>query len=183
MDNYYSESKEKQTELSSYFDNQDWANYTIKVHALKSASRTIGADGLSDCAAKLEQAGKNGDVKYIEENHPILMGLYEECQALIAVCTGAKLEEESPSESEAKDNMAQEIPEEVWQQAMEGLATAFDTFESDAAESIIKELSEYTRHGHSCKELLEKISRCVEDFDFDAAGEELHRLLGEGEIL
>jgi len=64
--------------------------------------------------------------------------------------------------------MAQEIPEEVWQQAMEGLATAFDTFESDAAESIIKELSEYTRHGHSCKELLEKISRCVEDFDFDA---------------
>ena len=111
------------------------------------------------------------------------MGLYEECQALIAVCTGAKLEEESPSESEAKDNMAQEIPEEVWQQAMEGLATAFDTFESDAAESIIKELSEYTRHGHSCKELLEKISRCVEDFDFDAAGEELHRLLGEGEIL
>ena len=183
LDNYYSESKEKQTELSSYFDNQDWANYTIKVHALKSASRTIGADGLSDCAAKLEQAGKNGDVKYIEENHPILMGLYEECQALIAVCTGAKLEEESPSESEAKDNMAQEIPEEVWQQAMEGLATAFDTFESDAAESIIKELSEYTRHGHSCKELLEKISRCVEDFDFDAAGEELHRLLGEGEIL
>ena len=69
------------------------------------------------------------------------------------------------------------------QQAMEGLATAFDTFESDAAESIIKELSEYTRHGHSCKELLEKICRCVEDFDFDAAGEELHRLLGEGEIL
>ena len=43
-------------------------NYRIQVHALKSGSRTIGANELSDEALHLEEAAKSGDTDYIRSN-------------------------------------------------------------------------------------------------------------------
>lgn len=58
-------------------------DYAIKAHALKSTSLTIGAEGLSAQAKALEQAGKNGDVEYIRENHPLLLQMYGEvCESI-----------------------------------------------------------------------------------------------------
>jgi HPt (histidine-containing phosphotransfer) domain-containing protein len=42
--------------------------FTISVHALKTASGTIGAAALSDEAKKLEEAGKAGDIALIKRN-------------------------------------------------------------------------------------------------------------------
>jgi signal transduction histidine kinase/CheY-like chemotaxis protein len=39
--------------------------FTTQVHALKSASASIGADSLSEMASRLETAGKNGDIEAI----------------------------------------------------------------------------------------------------------------------
>ena len=49
---------------------EDWRGYTIEVHALKSASRQIGATTLSDMAAALEQAGNAGDAVMIHQQTP-----------------------------------------------------------------------------------------------------------------
>ncbi|AEF86411.1 sensory box sensor histidine kinase/response regulator [Treponema primitia ZAS-2] len=46
---------------------QELSLFTTSVHALKSASATIGALGVSQEAAKLEAAGKAGDLTYIGE--------------------------------------------------------------------------------------------------------------------
>lgn len=69
--------EEKKAEILSLYESSDWKDYAIKVHALKSTSLTIGAEQLSDCAKMLEQAGKKGDVEYIQKNHTVLLGLYE----------------------------------------------------------------------------------------------------------
>ena len=37
------QSMEKRKEIVSFFEQKDWENYAIKVHALKSTSLTIGA--------------------------------------------------------------------------------------------------------------------------------------------
>ncbi len=72
-----SQYEEKKAEIVSFYESSNWADYAIKVHALKSTSLTIGAQQLSDCAKMLEQAGKKGDVEYIQNNHGELLDLYE----------------------------------------------------------------------------------------------------------
>jgi HPt (histidine-containing phosphotransfer) domain-containing protein len=48
-------------------DRDGLALFTIQVHALKSASASIGAAALSEMAAELEAAGKRGDLALIRE--------------------------------------------------------------------------------------------------------------------
>lgn len=48
----------KKEELETSFANKDWTNYAIFIHALKSSSRSIGGERLSDLAKMLEMAAK-----------------------------------------------------------------------------------------------------------------------------
>lgn len=75
---FCSQSSEKKLELISLYKAANWADYAVKIHALKSTSLTIGAEALSSKAKALEQAGKKEDTKYIHENHPALLHMYEE---------------------------------------------------------------------------------------------------------
>lgn len=73
----------KRKEIVSLYESADWADYAIKVHALKSTSLTIGAEELSGQAKELERAGKEQDVEYIRENHPLLLQLYRQvCESI-----------------------------------------------------------------------------------------------------
>ena len=69
---------EKLEQLNSYVENEDWKNYIIKVHALKSTSLTIGAVMLSEFAKKLELAGKSEDFGIIRKENKKLLNLYNE---------------------------------------------------------------------------------------------------------
>lgn len=48
-------------------------DYTIKVHALKSSARIIGAVSFGEEAQQLENAGKSGDINYIREHREAFM--------------------------------------------------------------------------------------------------------------
>ncbi|MBR5116357.1 MAG: EAL domain-containing protein, partial [Lachnospiraceae bacterium] len=47
----------KRQDIETYFRTEDWKNYTIQVHSLKSTSRVIGAMELGERAWEMEQAG------------------------------------------------------------------------------------------------------------------------------
>ena len=66
---FYESIEDKAKELNEYYDDANWENYTIKVHALKSSANIIGAKKLAKEAEKLEFAGKEGNVTYIQSNH------------------------------------------------------------------------------------------------------------------
>jgi len=51
-------------------DTADLPDFTIAVHALKSALANIGANGLSESAAGLERAGREGDLALIHDRLP-----------------------------------------------------------------------------------------------------------------
>ena len=74
---YYDSYQAKSDELKNYYDTGDWENYTVKIHALKSSSRLVGALALGDDAEKLETAGKEGDIEYIRANHSKAMEQYK----------------------------------------------------------------------------------------------------------
>lgn len=73
---FYDSIPAKASEIDEYYRNEDWDNYVIKTHALKSSARLVGARKLGDEAQELESAGKNGDTAYIDENHEKVMAHY-----------------------------------------------------------------------------------------------------------
>lgn len=175
LQNFCNSSTSKQAEITAYHKSGNWENYVIKVHALKSSSRTIGANELSACAASLEQAGKDKNMAYIEENHPKLIRLYETCCKQIRACIDTSIKE-SP-------DTAAEVPEEIWQTSIKTLSAALQAFNGFQAESAIKELSGYARHGHPCSQIFQTLAGYIDDFDFESAGSELCRLTEEEDTL
>ncbi|MDE6922564.1 MAG: response regulator [Oscillospiraceae bacterium] len=83
---FQAQSGTKKAEIVSLYDEANWADYAVKVHALKSTSLTIGAEALSSQAKELELAGKRGDADFIREHHSALMHAYDElCGQLAAL--------------------------------------------------------------------------------------------------
>lgn len=60
-------------ELQNYYDEQDWDNYVIKVHTLKSNLANIGADTTSKKARDIEFALRDGNIPYAQINHSVVM--------------------------------------------------------------------------------------------------------------
>lgn len=71
---FYRENKIDKLEL--LFDNQDWENYRIEVHALKNNLKTIGALDESSMAYGLEMACRNEDATYCVNNHTSFLEAY-----------------------------------------------------------------------------------------------------------
>jgi CheY-like chemotaxis protein len=63
-------------EIEGYFQEENWPDYTTKVHALKSTAKIVGALELSERARRLEDAGKEGYIQEIRQDHRPLMELY-----------------------------------------------------------------------------------------------------------
>ena len=69
---------DKASQLKHFLAEEDWDNYRTTVHALKSASLTIGAAHLSGEAKALEMAAKEGNMDYIRSHHDGVMDEYKE---------------------------------------------------------------------------------------------------------
>jgi len=63
--------------LNTYFEEKDWKNYQIIVHAIKSSSLTIGAVALSEKAKSLEMAAKEDNHEYIEAEHAVFIKSFQ----------------------------------------------------------------------------------------------------------
>ncbi len=65
--------RKKIEEISKCYENRNISLLAIYVHALKSASASIGAIEFSDFSKRLEQAAKKEDISYIEENIEVFL--------------------------------------------------------------------------------------------------------------
>ena len=74
---------EKTKSLKESFAAENWHDYAIYVHALKSTSKMIGAADLSERAARLEAAASAGDGATIKREHDSLMSEYDAVIAAI----------------------------------------------------------------------------------------------------
>ena len=74
LDEFASSFDGKISALDGFLADENWKDYNVKVHAMKSNAKMIGAEALSLQALKLEEASKKEDIDYIKENHGILAG-------------------------------------------------------------------------------------------------------------
>jgi len=72
-------------------EEKDLHAFTIQVHALKSASASVGAVEISAYAARLEEAGRAGDIAFIEESLSEFVFLLTEMIKKITAVAGNKL--------------------------------------------------------------------------------------------
>ncbi len=70
---FYESLELKSEEIKGLYLEENWKDYTIKVHALKSSARLVGAMILGDAAEKLEMAGKEDNIEYIRQHNDELL--------------------------------------------------------------------------------------------------------------
>lgn len=93
---------ERHEKICREYAKEEWENYRVSVHALKSTSLAIGAITMSEQAKALELAAKKGDLSYIRANHEAVMRQYRELLTWMEEAltdAGEKL-----SAKQAKDN-------------------------------------------------------------------------------
>lgn len=64
-------------EMEMFYKEKDYDNFTVKVHALKSTARIIGAMILSTMAGAMEKAGIEEDMEYLNSEYPIFIDEYK----------------------------------------------------------------------------------------------------------
>ena len=73
---YASDAQAKRKNADSFLKDEDYKNYEIIVHAIKSTSKMIGAMDLSEAARGLEEAAENSDGGRINQTHQKTMDEY-----------------------------------------------------------------------------------------------------------
>jgi len=181
---YLNSGLQKIREIREKYKAEDWKNYTILVHALKSTSIGIGATNLGERAKELEMAGKEGNISFIQAHHREVMQEYEEVLLEIGGETVRAKFEKGPVDIKAEEPEVQIVMEEITEDRfgfhLNELKELLNTFEKDGVDAKIQELSKYSFKGKKLADLLKPISEQVSRFDFLTAAEDVAKLLEEG---
>ena len=152
---YYRVMDSKAEVIRKAYDSEDWDQYTIEVHALKSSSRQIGALELASDAEKLENAGKKRNIGFIRTNTDALLNLYASYRPVLAEYFG-----EDPEAAGDKELLSDDKLKEL----LETVQTAADDLDMDAMEEVTKTINS-TSHDLKYDEALNELLAAIESFD------------------
>ena len=150
---FYESYEARASEIAKFYDEQDWEDYTIKVHALKSSSRLVGAVLLGDDAEELEMAGKRSDIDFIRDHHDGLMSRYKAIWEAISPMFARK--EDLP-----------EIPGDMLADAYAGLSEFVQAKDFELVKMVMDSVKEY-RLPKEDEERFERIGVCLSQMDWD----------------
>lgn len=162
LNDYYRQIEKKATLIKELEENNDWATYTIEVHALKSSSKQIGATELSKMAAEMEKAGNTRDSALIHQYTDDMLVKY---LSYISVLEPFFKEKESNDSDDAKQEAAHEVLQDFFNQIKE----AVDNLDMDQIEEVVAKMDKY-RYTDWEQELFSKLKNAMEDMDADACG-------------
>ncbi|WP_051598588.1 hybrid sensor histidine kinase/response regulator [Selenomonas ruminantium] len=155
---FYESIDEMAQAIEGFYADRNIKDYTIKVHALKSSARIIGAKEFGEEAQLLENAGKAGNMDYIRAHHENFIETYRGFKVQLAkVFEGGLL---------AAENEKPEADMELMEAVYEELLAAAEEMDSDRLEEIIAEMDDY-RIPETEVELYKKIKQAVEHFEYE----------------
>ena len=154
---YYSDIREKEETLPGLFEKHDTENFTIQVHALKSASRSVGAYDLGEDAYTLEMAGKAGDWKTIEERFPALQTALHQMVEDVGRYVKRYLTKNSDSTGEFSESFDASLVAE--------LKSACEQMDYLHAEEILNSLRE-KQYPDQLSQKLDEMCACCGNFDY-----------------
>ncbi len=157
LKDFYQVIRKKAEKIRQLEQQEDWKNYTIEVHALKSASRQIGASELSALAAEMEEAGNACDAARIHQHTASLLEQYLHFSDVLA-----------PYFTEDEDTSAstEEISPETLRRVFADLHNAIDELDMDKMEEAIQELGAYHYEGWQL-DFYKQLKAAVTELDID----------------
>ena len=156
---FHQTAKTKADEIENLFNENDVENYTIKVHALKSSARIIGAGKMSRLAEELEAAGKSGDTQFIADNTGRLLDMYRTCDR--------QLEAFDTKESDLPDIDAKALKE-----AYQTITEIAQSMDYELMEGILSDLRRYNLPEADAKRVA-AIERMLTELDWDGIIQEV----------
>lgn len=177
LQTFVEKGEEKQVLLEDLFHKQDWKNYIIEVHALKSASLSIGSDTLSAMAKKLERSGKAGDYDDIIKNHGEMMALYKS-----VLSSGRQILKDNVSDNPPEPDTRIPVTKEEIGRLLLEIREASEAFDDDQICALVKQGMQYEVEGQNLLESFEQMNQLAQDFDYDGVGELVDNLLSALEL-
>ena len=153
----------KAGEIEDYKRSGDIENYTIKVHALKSSARIIGANDLSAMAMELENAGKEGNLELIDKNTDALIARYRELDSAL-------------TQLDAGNEDLKEISEEMRLEAYQTIGEIAESMDFGMMEGLLKDLKGY-RLKDDDKEAVGRMEEMLMQLDWDGIKQVLKEVL------
>ncbi|MBQ3395439.1 MAG: response regulator [Synergistaceae bacterium] len=153
---FYNTLDKKADDIERFEREKDIKNYTVLVHALKSAARLVGALKLSDDAKYLEACGDKEDIAEIEAKTPALLSQYRGYKPVLEKVFGKK-DEPDMSLPEISITDLHEMYSMI-----KGFAADFDL---DNIDNMMAEAKNY-RIPESEREKFEQIKECVTNADW-----------------
>ena len=159
LQRYLKSYEKNKTAVEELLSSGDTEGYMIKVHALRSNSRMIGAAALAEAFEALEHAAKSGDTAFIGGKTGEVLQKYAEIIEMIKPA-GAMEEVHAP------DELSAEKAEETAGRLLEAL----EDFDDDLSAELAKKLKGYPFRPAQ-KEKLDEAIRYINDFLYDEASE------------
>ncbi len=150
--------------IKGAYEANDLRLYTIKVHALKSSARIIGATGLSELCQKLEDAGNKEDRAFIDAN---TKKLFEDHLSF--------KEKLSALEKKPDDDGKEEISEAELKDAYAALSELVPQMDYDGVEMVVENLKGYRLPPEDAAKISD-IEKMMKTLDWDS----MEQLLGLG---
>lgn len=169
---YVDSRNEKKKQIEDAFKNEDWKNYTIYVHGLKSSMYSIGATELSEMAKKLEMAGKNNNTDYIRENHGRLITEFDKVFETLATNEMFKLTDEDDNDAQMFD----EIDNAEFEQILIEFEDAVFDFDEEKMMTYINKLENLKYKKYVLKKEILNVKIKVEKSDYMSAFETLKKI-------
>jgi signal transduction histidine kinase/CheY-like chemotaxis protein len=116
------------------YNNDDIGLFTVKVHALKTSARIVGALKLFEDAQKMEEAGKAEDRKYIDQHLDELMEDYRSFKNLLDKVSQA------PSDIDPRTTV---IASEELSDAYKTIKEYAEKMDYDSVETVLEQIKEY----------------------------------------
>lgn len=183
---YHAQGAERSRQLEQLFEEQNWKNYAITAHALKSNSRGIGANDLAELALGMEMAGKENRIEYILEHHAEFIAMHEALLKALAENTyiypnGYQAPESEQPEgrragADGETDLPEKLPEieeQILREKTEQIREKLDNFENDGLAELFDSLEPFSFHGMNLREMTAQIRKSVDEFDFLGASEAL----------
>ncbi|MBP5180981.1 MAG: response regulator [Clostridiales bacterium] len=181
LNEYYSNGKSSYDSIKQFYETEDWKNYVIKVHALKSTSLTIGAKELSEKAKALEFAGREDRIDEIKNDTEPMLELFltvlGEVKAFLLSKGVTPKEPAADVGSDDVKKVIDKVGKDKFNELLDKFIEACDGFDSSAVESIVDEAQAVG--GLEFRALFDAAINHVNSFEYDEASEEIKKLKGD----
>jgi len=164
---YYVSIDKKADVIQQYYEAGNIHPYTVEVHALKSASRQIGAMELADTAAELEQAGNEGNTALIHEKTMPMLEVYRSMKEIL-----------KPHIPDLEEKEMQEATNDAILPLLDKVTQAMEFFDTLQIDEAVEEMAGYTYPDERQQACFDKLRDAAEISDIDVIAEVIEEWRG-----